>query len=53
MFSNMSEGFIIVARSSDINPVTPAGEPFSYQVNSTKTYHYGIQLSADDEMGVQ
>ncbi|AUM61720.1 capsid [uncultured virus] len=53
MFSNMSEGFLIVARSSDINPVTPAGEPFSYQVNATKTYHYGIQLSADDEMGVQ
>jgi len=53
MFSGMTEGFLIVARNSDVDTATPKGMPVDYQVVSTKTYHYAVQSYEVDERGVQ
>lgn len=53
MFANMSEGFIIVARNSEIDTSVPKGDPIDYDVYATKTYHYAVQAYEMDEVGVQ
>lgn len=53
MFANMSEGFLIVARNSDVDTATPKGGPIDYKCISTKTYHYAVEAYENDEKGVQ